>query len=313
MTYNLSFRSAKIKALNTTPRDNEQFYGVVMANGGIEIEGQAQQVNLKCFGTTLPGTDIKISMENQSEVKQYDFLEFVKPDATETESAFFTNGSNKKESGFNLSITIEATPDASVQLIYNSQIGDVIRAKGEGILLFGMDSKGNMSLSGNYNPTEGDYLFTLQNVINKRFSIEPGGSILWSGDPYNAVVDLKAIYKLKASLYDLPTSYQPFSQTNRVPVECIIILEDELANPTIGFDIKFPNIEEPLRDELLQFFNTEEEMNKQILSLIVLGKFYTPEYLRGTFEAQNPNMIGTTASEVFSNQLSNWLSQIDES
>jgi hypothetical protein len=169
-----------------------------------------------------------------------------------------------------------------------------------------------MSLSGNYNPTEGDYLFTLQNVMNKRFSIEPGGSILWSGDPYNAIVDLQAIYKLKASLNDLPTSYQQFSQTNHVPVECIINLQDELVNPTIGFDINFPNIEEPLRDELQQFFKTEEEMNKQILSLIVLGKFYTPEYVRGTFEAQNPNMIGTTASEVFSNQLSNWLSQIDE-
>ena len=312
MTYKLNFQSNKIKALNTTQKDNEQFYGMVMANGGIDIEGQAQRVNLTCFGTTLPGTDIKISMESQSELKQYDFLEFVKPDKEKEESTFFTNRSNRDAGGYNLSITVEATPDAEVQLIYNSQIGDVIHAKGEGILLFEMDDKGNMGLSGNYNPTEGDYLFTLQNVINKRFSIEPGGSILWSGDPYNAIVDLQAIYKLKASLNDLPTSSQQFSQTNRVPVECIINLQDELVNPTIGFDINFPNIEEPLRDELQQFFKTEEEMNKQILSLIVLGKFYTPEYLRGTFEAQTPNMIGTTASEVFSNQLSNWLSQIND-
>jgi len=312
MTYNLNFQSQKIKALDTKQKDNEQFYGVVMANGGIEIEGQATRVNLTCFGTTLPGTDIKISMESQSDLKQYDFLEFVKPDEKKEESAFFTNSSTRDDGGFNLSITVEATPDADVQLIYNSQIGDVIHAKGEGILLFEMDDEGNMSLSGNYNPTEGDYLFTLQNVMNKRFSIEPGGSILWSGDPYNAVVDLQAIYKLKASLYDLLTNYQNTSQTNRVQVECVINLQDELINPTIGFDINFPNIEEPLREELQQFFKTEEEMNKQILSLIVLGKFYTPEYLRGTFEAQNPNMIGTTASEVFSNQLSNWLSQIDE-
>nr|WP_321356592.1 hypothetical protein [uncultured Draconibacterium sp.] len=313
MTYNLNFQSNKIKALDTKQKDNEQFYGVVMANGGIEIEGQATRVSLTCFGTTLPGTDIKISMESQSELKQYDFLEFVKPDEKKEESPFFTNSSNRDDDGgFDLSITVEATPDAEVQLIYNSQIGDVIHAKGEGILLFEMDDEENMSLSGNYNPTEGDYLFTLQNVMNKRFSIEPGGSILWSGDPYNAVVDLQAIYKLKASLYDLLSSYQNTSQTNRVQVECVINLQDELVNPTIGFDINFPNIEEPLREELQQFFKTEEEMNKQILSLIVLGKFYTPEYLRGTFEAQNPNMIGTTASEVLSNQFSNWLSQIDE-
>jgi hypothetical protein len=51
-------------------------------------------------------------------------------------------------------------------------------------------------------------------------------------------------------------------------------------------------------------------MNRQILSLLVLGRFYTPEYLRGSYEASNPNVFGTTASELASNQLSNWLSQI---
>jgi hypothetical protein len=100
------------------------------------------------------------------------------------------------------------------------------------------------------------------------------------------------------------------SQNQRVQVECIIELSDELMNPTIGFDIRFPNIDESVRDDLSQFFSTDEDMNKQILSLIVMGKFYTPEYMRGNFEAQNSNMLGTTASELFSNQLSNWLSQI---
>ena len=83
-----------------------------------------------------------------------------------------------------------------------------------------------------------------------------------------------------------------------------------MSNPNINFEIDFPTAEEGDVEELRQYFNTEEEMNKQILSLLVIGKFYTPEYLRGTFEAQNPNVIGTTASELFSNQLSNWLSQI---
>lgn len=312
MKYNLNFSSEKIKAMNTTPVQNEQFYGLVMANGRLEITGEAKTANISCYGTTLAGTDIKISMENESQLSQYEFLEFVKPETSE-QSTFFSNSSNTDDGGFNLSITVEATPDADVQLIYNSQIGDIIRARGEGILLFEMDDDGNMSLSGNYNPTQGDYLFTLYNVMNKRFSIEPGGSIVWSGDPYNAIVDLQAIYKLKASLYDIFMARDDLlNQKSRVQVECLINLSDELINPTIAFGIEFPNLEERLKEELSQYFSTEEELNKQILSLIVLGKFYTPEYLRGTFEAQNANMIGTTASEVFSNQLSNWLSQIDD-
>jgi hypothetical protein len=116
---------------------------------------------------------------------------------------------------------------------------------------------------------------------------------------------------LKASLYDLlVNNYEDIYQNQRIPVECKIKLTEYLSNPSIKFEIDFPTVEERIVDELQQFFITDEEMNKQILSLLVLGKFYTPEYLRGTFEAQNPNVIGTTASELFSNQLSNWLSQI---
>ncbi|MEN8115906.1 MAG: translocation/assembly module TamB domain-containing protein [Bacteroidota bacterium] len=308
MSFDLSLNSPKIRALNTTSHDNEQFYGTAIANGKLNITGKAASTSLTGTATTLSGTEIKISMESVSEIESYDFIEFVSTNESE-ETDFFKE---KKSGGdFNLGLTIEATPDAKVQLIYNSQIGDVIKAQGEGILLFEMDNEGNMSLSGNYNPTRGDYLFTLQNVMNKRFSIEPGGSIVWSGDPYNAIIDLKALYKLKASLYDLQANNpENLSQNQRIQVECIINLTEELVNPAIEFGINFPNTDEREKDELQQFFNTEEEMNKQILSLIVLGKFYTPEYMRGTYEAQNTNMIGTTVSEVFSNQLSNWLSQI---
>ncbi len=310
MEFDLSFSSDKIRALNTTSHDNEQFYGTVIANGKLDITGADKATQLTGTATTLLGTDVKISMESESTVEQYDFIEFVSTAETKTDD-FFAEIKKERNSELNMNFTIEATPEAKVQIVYNSQIGDVIKAQGEGILLFEMDNDGNMTLSGNYNPTKGNYLFTLQNVLNKRFSIKPGGSIIWTGDPYNAIIDLNAVYKLKASLYDiLPNNFENKSQSQRIPVECILKLQDELLNPTIGFDINFPTLDQSKKDELSQFLKTEEEMNKQILSLIVMGKFYTPEYMRGTYEAQNTNMVGTTASELLSNQLSNWLSQI---
>lgn len=311
MAFDLNFSSEKIRAMNTTARDNEQFYGTILANGNLNITGKSKSTELIGSVTTLLGTDVRISMESENTVEQYDFIEFVKAEETE-ENIFFAEEIEVKKGELDMTFTIEATPDAKVQIIYNSQIGDVIKAQGEGILLFEMDNNGNMSLSGNYNPTKGDYLFTLQSVINKRFSIEQGGSIVWSGDPYNAIIDLNAIYKLKASLYDiLPDYFDYESQKQRIPVECIIKLDDELVNPTIGFDINLPGVDESIKDRISQFIKTEEEINKQILSLIIMGKFYTPEYKRGIYEAQNSNMVGTTASELMSNQLSNWLSQIN--
>jgi hypothetical protein len=307
MQYNLSFSSSRIMAINTTARDNPQFFGQVLANGRLNITGQGKRVNLTGSGTTLLGTSVNISLEDESVLERYDFIQFVSTEDTRRQEFLFP----QTDSDFSLDLTITATPEARAQLIYNSQIGDVIRAQGEGVLRFGMNNEGAITLSGAYTVERGDYLFTLQNVINKRFTIEQGGTIEWSGDPYNALINISAVYKLKASLYDLlVNTYDNIYQSQRIPVECKILLTEELSNPTIDFAIDFPTVEDRLVEELRQFFNTTEEMNKQILSLVVLGKFYTPEYLRGTYEAQNPNLIGTTASELFSNQLSNWLSQI---
>ncbi|NOR75150.1 MAG: hypothetical protein GQ525_08315, partial [Draconibacterium sp.] len=310
MIYDFTINSPKILALSTTPVDNELFYGQAFGDGKFTIRGKGISVNLSGTATTLPGTNINISMEYENEIEQYDFIKFVTTEKMETEKLFF----EKDESGeFNINLTVEVTPDAKVQLVYNSQIGDIIKAQGEGILLFEMDKDANISLSGDFRVVEGDYLFTLQNVLNKRFTIEQGGSIVWSGDPYNAIIDLTAIYKLKAAIYDLMMENYLIEGEDiykRIAVECKILLTEELTNPLINFEIEFPEEDESLIGILQQFINTEEEMNKQILSLIVMGKFYTPEYLRGQYESQNPNTLGTTASEMFSNQLSNWLSQI---
>ena len=310
MRYNLSVNSSKILALNTTSVHNAQFYGEVFGDGKFTIEGRKRTVNLTGSASTLSGTNLNISMEYEDNAKQYDFIKFVTTESNEVEKLFF----DKDDKGeLTLKLTVEATPEAKVQLIYNSQIGDIIKAQGEGILLFEMNKDGDISLSGDYSVVEGDYLFTLKNVLNKRFIIEQGGSVIWSGDPYNAIIDLTAVYKLKPALYDLMMeSYLiPIEDIyQRIPVECKILLSEDLTNPIINFEIDFPEENESLKGILQQFINTEEELNKQILSLIVLGKFYTPEYLRGQYESQNPNTLGNTASELFSNQLSNWLSQI---
>jgi len=311
--YNLRLTSNKIRALNTTVHDNEKFYGVAFASGRMDITGLAKNINLTSFIKTLHGTEINISMGNESEAEQYDFIEFVKKEEPGEKIDFSLEKKKEEASNIDMKFTVEATPEAKVRLIYNSRIGDVIKAQGNGTLVCEMDKDGDLSLSGTYHPISGDYLFTLKNLINKRFTINPGGSITWTGDPYNADIDLTALYKLKASLYDLVVnSYGNLNSSQRIQTECIIHLEDQLSNPAISFDINFPNAETQVKDYLDQFFSTDEDMSRQILFLIVVGKFYTPDYLRGTYDSQNSNMLGTTVSEMFSNQLSNWFSELSD-
>ncbi len=311
MDYNLRMTSPGILAINTGAGGNEQFYGKAVAAGTLSITGHGTNVLLAGEATSLPETSVTIVLGSDAEVTRYDFVRFVSPDTAALRLP--TPVGPPPEEGFEMDLVVHVTPAARVQMIYNTQISDLINAQGEGSLRFRMDKAGSIFLSGDLEVVQGEYLFTLQDVINKRFLVDPGGTLTWSGDPYNAAIDLKAVYKLKASLYELmAATTDPGNASQRVPVECKIMLTGELISPDIGFDILFPDLEARLRDELQQFFSTQEDLNRQMLSLLVLGRFYTPEYIRGSYVPATGQLIGNTASDLFSSQLSNWLSRINK-
>ena len=309
MIYDLSIKTKKIMAFNTTPDINEAFYGKLFGSGIIRITGNDDKLLIDGTARTEKGTEMNISLDYSGEAQEYNFLSFVSHDyQSKQEPRVIPYNSSDLVMKFN----VEVTPEAKVQLIYNSKIGDVIRSQGSGNMEVGINNNGDISLFGEYTFEQGDYLFTLQNVINKKFEIQKGGTIQWNGDPEDAIVSLNAVYHLKASLSELfaitLTENKDYAQ--RLPVLCKIALSNSLSNPDIKFDIELPTAEDKIKEEVKQYISTDEDMNKQMLSLLVLGKFYTPEYLRGTYAASNNNLVGSTASELLSNQFSNWLSQI---
>jgi hypothetical protein len=89
-------------------------------------------------------------------------------------------------------------------------------------------------------------------------------------------------------------------------------LSKKLLNPVVKFDINFPTADERTKDDLQQFISTQDDINRQMVSLLVMGQFFTPEYLRGRqdFQSNTGNLVGSTTSDILSNHLSNWLSQI---
>ncbi|WP_372773456.1 translocation/assembly module TamB domain-containing protein [Mangrovibacterium sp.] len=309
MDYNLSVNSKNLQVINTTPAINERFYGKAYAAGVVKITGHGREIFIDGNARTLNHTALNIALDYEEEAQEYDFIKFV--DHSKLEDKNMRIRTSTDQSVVFMNFNIQLTPEARFQLVYNSQVGDMIRAQGTGNIQLKIDPNYNIEMFGEYTIDRGDYLFTLQNVINKKFEIESLGTIQWNGDPYDATINVNAIYRLKASLSELfANSTENVNYSQRIPVNCKIALKDQLSNPTIGFDIEFPTAEDRIKDEVLQYLSTEEDMNKQILSLLVMGRFYTPEYLRGSYESQNSNLVGTTASELFSNQLSNWLSQI---
>ena len=300
MIYDLTVKSDKILAINTTPAINGQFYGKTFASGVLRITGTDSDLLVHGIARTEKGTDMNISLEYEEDAQQYDFLSFVSHGYKPVEKAQDMIYSN---SDLQMRFDIEVTPEAKAQLIYDSKIGGIIRSQGSGNLMLDIDNNYNISLFGEYTVEKGDYLFSLQNVVNKKFEIQQGGTIEWNGDPVDATINLNAIYHLKASLSELFGNNDPTRDyAQRLPVLCKIALSKSLNNPDIKFDIELPTAEDRIKDEIKQFINTDEDMNKQMLSLLVLGKFYTPEYLPGN-QISNDEVELALSTQMFNDRV----------
>lgn len=167
----------------------------------------------------------------------------------------------------------------------------------------------DFNLFGNYKISSGDYLFVFQNIINKRFQIDAGSSIKWNGDPYEAVLDISARYKLKANLGSL--GVQSSDSSRSIPVECVIKITDELSNPGFNFSVDLPTLSEFEKSPYLSAIN--QNLNNNFITLLLVNSFYGSGGSGITTGSMGgAGLLGKTASEVLSNQLSNWLSQISK-
>ncbi len=213
--------------------------------------------------------------------------------------------------GVSLTSNLEFTPDADIQVIFDEKIGDVIRGNGYGNMKLTLTPAGEFYVNGNYRIQKGDYLFTLKNVINKKFIIEPGGTISFSGDPYDANVDLDAIYKIRANLAELfPGDTISGSGTSgNTMVNCHLILTGKLFNPTVKFDLDLPGADATTQSIVKNTLNTEEEMSRQVMTLVVLSRFAPLQTTTATV-GNYQGSAKASGSELLSNQVSNWLSQL---
>lgn len=308
----LTIRSKEFLCMNTTATDNKVFYGTAYATGNIRISGPPKNITLDIQATTDENTSIKIPLSNTGELDEYQFItvvnEYADRNVAEEETDYQVN-----LSGMQINFDLTVTPDAEVQIIFDPKLGDIIKGTGNGNLDMKISTTGNFLMYGEYTIEKGDYLFTLQNIINKKLTIQPGGTIRWNGDPFDATIDIVANYTTRAALNDLLGN----NDDRKINVDDRITMTGRLMAPDVKYDIHLPNADESTRLLVSSAISSSEELNKQFISLLTLNRFVLSTSRTG-LQAQSSSMAspyssaaGVNASEFLSNQLSNWLSQIN--
>lgn len=312
----LNLSTPNFMFLNTSQSDNELFFGRVLASGIIEITGPADNLNMNINARTEKNSVFNIPLYGAEEIDENNFIRFVNSYGEEIKEVKDSFKYKVNLKGLTMDFNLEITPQAEVQIIFDPRVGDILQGRGNGSLNMSINTLGKFEMYGDLIIEEGDYLFTLQNLINKKLEVEPGGTITWNGDPADANIDLKAVYKLRTSVSSLSPGYENSRLNRRIPVECKILMTGKLLKPNIETDIVLPTTDQQTRNIVYNSINTEEEKLKQFISLLVMNNFMSVDpgdaFLSGAGSGSTASMAGVATSELLSNQLSHLLSQISK-
>ena len=299
----VSLVATNFMALNTTSKDNAVYYGKAYATGDFSFRGPTNNMFIKIDAKTEKGTIFNLPLNSTETVSDKDFITFVSKDTTQ----IIKKRNNFDGLRMNFKLKVDPNSIANIYTVLGKLSG-----KGNAELDLNISSSGDFEMKGDYIIETGNFDFTAQEIINKRFDIRQGGTIRWTGNPANAQINLKAIYALRASLRDLYTAANRDVSTyltQRVQTEVEMGLSGLLLKPDIKLDIFFP-ASPAVKEELQAYFNDGNNLDKQALSLIIQRSF-APGSGRENL-AQQLGSVGTsTATELIFNQVNNLLSSLN--
>ncbi len=317
--------SDNFRIVNTPKAPNKLFYGKLNVDLDLAVYGDMKSPTLEGniraneetnFSVVLPGQDPEV-------IKREGVVRFVDLDIPEdsiyatTTNIFDTIANSLEVGGLDLAATIETDTAAQFNLVVDERNGDVLSMRGRADISAGMDKSGKISLTGNYELNSGAYQLTL-NFLKRKFDILPGSVVTWTGDPTTATLNVRAQYSLQTAPINLV--YQQIAgraetelniYKERVPFNVILRLSGELMQPTVGFDIQLPeNYTSRWREveERLQQIRTDDaELNKQVFSLLILGRFVQENPFENQADRTSVgSIVRQSVSRILTEQLNNW-------
>ena len=289
----LTITSKRLLALDTKDSDDAAYYGTAFINGTASIKGPTEALFIKVDAKSEKGTEIKIPINNVQSVGEKSFIHFVTP----KEKFNLANGIVEKTRNYNgleLEFDFDITPDAEVEVILDRNSGHGMKGKGYGSLLFKINTLGKFNMWGDFQAYEGIYNFKYGGLIDKKFAVRKGGSIVWEGNPMRAQLNLEAVYRTIANPAVL---LENSSFNKKVPVEVVIGLRGDLASPEPNFDIEFPSVSSVLKSEIQYKLDDKDVRQTQALYLLSTGSFMSTDGfsqgdLSGTFAETASSLLG---------------------
>lgn len=290
--YQLDFSAKNFRAINSTRKNNSLFYGTLFVDSEIKIRGSVERPDVNAnfrindktiFTLVMPSDDPQVS-ERQG------IVEFIDPSNPEGDDLLvdrIDSLSTSNIKGMDLNASIEIDKNAIFNFIIDENNGDMLTSKGSGSLYGGINPAGRITMTGTYELFEGSYETSLAIFSKKKFQIQKGSTITWTGEPTTADVDITAVYSTKAAPYDLVESIiigenatTKVRYRERQPFDVKLNMKGELLKPEITFDLELnksssatSDLQYTINSKIDQLRLEQSEMNKQVFALVLLDRF----------------------------------------
>lgn len=296
-------------ALNLAPGQNPNFYGIAIGSGLVSFSGDFKQTDIYVRATVGKDSKLSIPVDYGAEVGSIDDVRFVNKSLFVEDKVQEIIG---EPTGVSLEIELFVTDEAVGEIIFDEEVGDVLRGQGNGNLTLRIPRDGDLQMFGTFTISRGSYLFTFYDIINKEFSVRPGGTVVWTGDPFEAQINIAADYEnLKTPILNFIQEYLVGDVDNALTneasratdVDLSLKLAGLLTKPDINFDIGFPSLDGQLEsyanNKRRLLLLDQNELNRQVFGLIVAGQFLPSDLSIGFGDA-----VVNTVSEWLSNYVS---------
>ena len=228
----MNIKTDNLQVMNTTGKDNPNFFGVIIVNSGLNISGPIKQPSVKGQLVLEKGTNITYKYVEDISMKENEkTVTFAK---INLDSLANNNQMRlKKISGLpSIQTTIEINPKSIFKIEYSSGFDIDVKVSGKGLLNYSTLQNKNISLAGNYEINNGTSELKFTGWPMKSFSITPGSSIRWDGSYDDPLLNLEAISKVRGSYLN------PIDNKDR-SVDFIVSMKllDQLSQLRIIFDV----------------------------------------------------------------------------
>ena len=320
LTFDLDVEAENLLAYDFHDFGENTFYGTVFASGNVDLHGRPGEVVINCHVTPQANTTFTYNVSSADAISQQDFITWrSKSEAqlvAQTDETGFVVPKPVAPSTTDIHINfyVNVTPQACMRLLMDARTGDYITLYGTGNIQATFYDKGSFNMFGVYTVDHGTYGLTIQNIIKKNFTFNEGGTISFSGNPFDASLNLQAVYTVNGvSLSDLNIG-NSFSE-NTIRVNCLMNISGQAGAPRLDFDLDMPTVNSEEKQMIRSVITGQQEMNQQVLYLLGIGRFYT----QGSNNANTQQTSQTTLamqsflSGTVSTQINEVLSQVVKS